>query len=86
MADSFIYTLLRMFNACGRWFEQILVATGLKDFYLAAIFVAFSIGFLLSAFRNGLPSGLDSGSDTASKAYRARSSRPYRLGRDHKIH
>lgn len=83
---QFLNLIMRLFAACAQWFERILVATGLKDFYLAAIFVALSIGFLLSAFRNGLPSGLDSGSDTASKAYRARSSRPYRLGRDHKIH
>lgn len=85
MSTSYYIMLRNIVTNCARWFEQIIEATGMTEFYLAALFTVFSVGFLLSAFRNGLSAGLDAGSDSAAKAYKARSSRPYRLGRDRKI-
>mgnify|MGYP003308653042 CR=1 FL=1 len=85
MPGSLPQAMLSLFTNCAMWFDRIITATGMKDYYLSAVFVAFSVGFLLSAFRNGVSSGLDAGSDSAAKAYKARSSRPYRLNDKHKL-
>lgn len=85
MASSSTRLVLRIMQSCVEWFQQIIDATGLSDVYIFAVFMALSCGFLLSAFRNGVSSGLDAGSDSAAKAYKARSSRPYRLNHKHKV-
>lgn len=84
--ESQIYQIFfNMFVKCLSWTKQIIQTTGLETWYLAAVTVAMITGFLLSPLRNGVASGLDSGSDKAANAARARSSRPYRLGQNHKI-
>lgn len=68
MLNKIIGLFETTFSACIGWFEQIMEKTGMLPFYLGGLLVFFSVGFLLSPLRNGLPGGL---SDSAASTYNA---------------
>lgn len=68
MLDTVVNLLRIAFTACVGWFEQIMQKTGMLPFYLGGLFIFFSVGFLLTPLRNGLPGGL---SDSAADAHDA---------------
>lgn len=78
MLDTVVNLLKIAFTACVGWFEQIMQKTGMLPFYLGGLFIFFSVGFLLTPLRNGLPGGL---SDSAADSYNSWSDKAVRKAR-----
>lgn len=89
MASSILNMFARVADFSVGTFDRILNATGMGDLYLAMVFLALLFGFLMSNFGNAFHSGSDLAADLYSKGSdkaKSRSSKPYRLGSDHKVH